>query len=62
MVDISKINKRVLTGMLHQKNWQVKEFLKYINRSQDAYHRNSSGTDSQRLRLYLMIEGLPHKE
>ena len=62
MVDISKINKRVLTGMLHQKNWQVKEFLKYINRSQDAYHRGAHGKEHERLRLYLMIQGLPHRE
>lgn len=62
MVDIGKVNKRVLTGMLHQKNWQVREFLNYIDRSQDWWHRQGHGSEVLRLRVYLMIDGLPHKE
>ena len=56
------ITKRQLTGMIHSKNWMVSDFLKYVGRSQDFFHRNSHGSEQQRLRLYLMICGLPEKE
>lgn len=64
MVDteVEKITKKKLTAMIHHKGYQVKEFLQFINHSQDWYARNSNGTEHQRLRLFMMINSLVEKE
>jgi hypothetical protein len=50
------------TGQIKSKGWQVSEFLLYIGRSYDWYHRQCKlGEEKSILRLTLMIKGLDEK-
>lgn len=60
-VKVEKLTIEKLTGMIHQKGYQVQEFLKFIDHSKDWYQRNANGRHHQKLRLYMMINSLEEK-